>query len=54
MADGKYKIAFPTGATAFTDDFHLAVAIAKAYEAHDIHIQVFEKTGSEWLHVYPV
>lgn len=53
MADGRYKIEWPTGVVAFTDDFHLAVCIAKAFAEEQIDVTVYEKTGADWLHVYP-
>lgn len=54
MADGNYKIVWPTGATAYTDDFRLAASVAKNYDEQQIAVEVYEKTGGSWLQVYPV
>jgi hypothetical protein len=41
MSELKYKIEWPTGATAYTDDFALATAIVKSYAEDEISVEVF-------------
>ena len=53
MEDGKYKIKFPTGSQAFSDDLSLAVDMSNDYASQGTRVEVWEKDRSGWQLIHP-